>query len=90
MGIGEHRGGIAFGDLAAEIEHHDAMGDIHHHAHVVLDHHHGHAELFVEVDDVARHVFLLFEVHAGHRLVEQDELRFQRHGAGEFDALAKP
>ncbi len=65
------------------------MGDIHHHAHVVLDHHHGHAELFVEIDDVARHVLLFLEVHAGHRLVEQDQLRLQRHGAGQFDALAQ-
>ncbi len=89
MGIGQHRGRIAFRDLAAEIQHHDAVGDIHHHAHVVLDHHHGHAELFVEIDDVARHVLLFLEVHAGHRLVEQDQLRLQRHGAGELDALAQ-
>ena len=65
------------------------MRDIHHHAHVVLDHHHRHAELFVEIDDVAGHVLLLFEVHAGHRLVEQDQLRLQRHGARQFDALAQ-
>ena len=89
MGIGQHRGRIAFGDLAAEIQHHDAVGNIHHHAHVVLDHHDGHAELFVEVDDVARHVLLFLEVHAGHRLVEQDQLRLQRHGARELDALAQ-
>ena len=48
-----------------------------------------HAELFVEIDDVARHVLLFLEVHAGHRLVEQDQLRLQRHGAREFDALAQ-
>ncbi len=89
VGIGQHGGGIALGDLAAEIQHHDAVGDVHHHAHVVLDHHHGHAELFIEIDDVARHVLLFLEVHAGHRLVEQDQLRLQRHGAGQFDALAQ-
>ena len=89
MGIGEDRGRIALGDLAAEIQHHDAVGDVHHHAHVVLDHHHRHPELLVEVDDVAGHVLLLLEVHAGHRLVEEDEARLQRHGAGELDALAQ-
>src|ERR1700733_13170470 len=89
MRISEYGGRIAFRDLAAEIEHHHPVGDIHHHAHVVLDHHHRHAELFIEIDDVARHVLLFLEVHASHRLVEQDQFRLQRHGAGEFDALAK-
>jgi hypothetical protein len=65
------------------------VGDIHHHAHVVLDHHDRHAELFVEIDDVACHVLLFLEIHPGHRLIEQDQPRLQRHGAREFDPLAQ-
>ena len=34
-----------------------------------------------------RHVLLLLEVHAGHRLVEQQQLRLHRQRAAEFDAL---
>ncbi len=89
MGVGQHRRRLALGDLAAEIEHHDPMRDVHDHAHVVLDHHHRHLELLVQVDDVARHVLLLFEVHARHGLVEQDEPRLEGHGAGKLDALAQ-
>ena len=81
--------GSAFGDLAAEIEHHQAVRQVHHHAHVVLDHDDRHAQLLVEVDDVAGHVLLLLEVHAGHRLVEQDQLGLQGDGAGKLDALAQ-
>jgi len=51
-------------------------------AHVVLDHDDGHAPFLVQIDDVAGHVLLLFEVHAGHGLVEQDELGFQRPRRG--------
>ena len=65
------------------------MGDVHDDAHVVLDHDHRHPELLVQVDDVARHVLLLFEVHAGHRLVEQDQLGLERHRARQLDALAQ-
>ena len=87
--VGEHFGRLALGDLAAEIEHHDAVRDIHHHAHVMLDHQHRHAVFLVEIDDEAGHVLLLLEVHAGHRLVEQDQFGLERHRAGELDPLAK-
>ena len=89
MRVGQHLLRTAFGDLAAEVEHHHAVRDVHHHAHVVLDHEHGHAPLLVEVDDEAGHVLLFLEVHARHRLVEQDQLGLQRHGARQLDALAE-
>ena len=65
------------------------MRQVHHHAHVVLDHHDGHAPFLVQIDDVTRHVLFFFEVHAGHRFVEQDDFRLQGDGAGEFNALAQ-
>ena len=49
-----------------------------------------HAPFLVEVDDVAGHVLLLFQIHARHRLVEQNEPRLERHGAGQLDPLAQP
>ena len=79
----------AFRDLAAKVEHHQSVRQVHDHAHVVFDHDHGHAPLLVEFHDEAGHVLLLLEVHAGHRLVEQNEIGSQGYRAGEFDALAQ-
>ena len=39
------------------------------------------------VEDEAAHVLLLLEVHAGHRLVEQQQLGLGRERAAELDAL---
>ncbi len=39
------------------------------------------------VEDEAAHVLLLLEVHAGHRLVEQQQLRLHGERAAELDAL---
>ncbi|MBS1130751.1 MAG: hypothetical protein H6R16_1753 [Proteobacteria bacterium] len=61
----------AIADLLAVIEDDDAVGDIHHHAHVVLDQHDGGAELVVHIKDETAHVLFLLDVHAGHRLIEQ-------------------
>ena len=64
-----------------------AVRDVHHDAHVVLDHHHRGPALLVDVEDEAGHVLLLLGVHAGHRLVEEEELRLERERARELDAL---
>ena len=69
------------------IEHHDAVGQVHHHAHVMLDQRDGRAVVGVEVEDVAAHVLLLLDVHAGHRLVEQQEIGLHGERAGKLDAL---
>ncbi len=80
----------AVGDLAAVIEHDDAVGDVHHDAHIVLDQCDRRAELVVDVEDEAAHVLLLLDIHARHRLVEQQELRLHRQCAAELDALLQP
>jgi hypothetical protein len=77
----------AVGDLAAVVEHHHPVADVHHHAHVVLDQHDGGAELVVDVEHEAAHVLLFLQVHAGHRLVQQQELRLGGERARELDAL---
>src|SRR5499427_3056264 len=79
--------GRAVGDPAPVVEHDHAIGKIHHHAHVVLDQRDRGAELVVDVENVARHVLLLLEVHAGHRLVQQQEVRLHCERAPELDAL---
>src|SRR3546814_7270964 len=79
--VGSNLVGRAVGDLAAVVEHHHPVGDVHDHAHVVLDQHDGGAELLVGLEDEARHILLLLDVHAGHRLVEQPDLRL--HGRSE-------
>src|SRR5207248_8294096 len=45
------------------------------------------AELVVHVEHEATHVLLLLEIHAGHRLVEQQELGLGGERAAELDAL---
>src|SRR6202048_2218561 len=77
----------AVSDLHSMIEHHHAMREIHHHSHVVLDQRDGRAVMVVYVDDEPRHVLLLFEVHACHRLVEEKKIWLHRKGAAELYAL---
>src|SRR5574343_1047574 len=79
--------GFTVADLLAVVQHHDAVGNVHHHTHVVLDQHNRGAEFVVDVEDEAAHVLLFFEVHAGHRFVEQQYLRFHGQGAAEVNAL---
>src|SRR5258705_2761930 len=82
-----HLLGRAVGDLAPVVEHDHAVGDVHHHAHVVLDERHGGPELAVDVEDEAAHVLLLLDVHAGHGLVQQQELRLGGQGPRQVHAL---
>src|SRR6185369_11302967 len=79
--------GRAVGDRAAVVQHDDVVGDVHDHAHVVLDQGDGGAELAVDVEDEAAHVFLLLDVHPRHRLVEQQELRLRGQRPGQLHAL---
>ena len=55
----------------------------------MFDHHHRHPPLFVEIDDVTGHVLFLFLVHSGHRLIEQDQIRFECNSTGQFDPFAQ-
>src|SRR5262245_56965559 len=87
LGVVAHVVGRAVADLLAVVEHDHAVGDVHHHPHVVLDQHDRGAELVVDVEHEAAHVLLLLDVHARHRLVEQQHLRFHRQRASEVDAL---
>src|SRR5713101_2905625 len=85
--VGLHLGRRAVGDLDAVVEHQHARGQIHHHAHVVLDQRNRGAVVVAAVEDEAGHVLLLLEVHAGHRLVEQQEVGLHGERAAELDPL---
>jgi hypothetical protein len=87
--VGQHGFRASFGDLAPEIQHHHMMGDVHDHTHVVLDHHHGHSPLLIEIDDIAGHVFFFFEVHAGHRLIQEEKTGSQRDCSRQLHPLAQ-
>src|SRR5690348_8331016 len=73
-GILPHRVGRSVGDLAAVVEDDDMARQPHDDPDVVLDQHDGRPELAVDVGDEAAHLALLLVVHAGHRLVEQQQL----------------
>src|SRR5690606_20867821 len=62
-------------------------GKVHHDSHIVLDQRDCRPELIVDIEDEATHVLLLFEVHARHWLIEQQELRLHRERPPELDAL---
>src|SRR5262247_1103293 len=85
--IGLDLGRCAVGDFDAVIEHQDAIGQVHHHAHVVLDQRDGGAVMRVHVEDEARHVLLLLKVHAGHGLVEQQQIGLHGERTAKLDPL---
>src|SRR6267154_2609053 len=87
LGVPPHLLRRPLGDLAAEVEDVDAVGKVHDDAHVVLDHEDRGALLLVHVEDEAGHVLLLLVVHAGHRLVEEEELRLERERPRKLHAL---
>ena len=61
------------------------VGDVHHHAHVVLDQKNRRAEVLVHIEDEARHVLFLFDVHSRHRLVEKQQDRLGGERPSELD-----
>src|SRR5512143_3663728 len=81
---------LPFRHLHAEIEDAHAVADVHHDAEVVLDQQDRDAPLLVDVDDEAGHVFLLLEVHPGHRFLAPQELRLECQRPAELDPLSKP
>jgi len=89
----EHRrvlrdgGGRAVGDLLARGHHHHAFAEVHDEAHVVLDQQDGHAFVGQRAHE-ARELGGLGVVEAGRGLVEDQQRRLQREGAGDLEVLA--
>ena len=78
-------GARALGDLRAVLEHGDALGHAHDDLHVVLDQEHRHVPLVADAVDERDEVVGLLRVHAGRRLVEQQQLRAQGQRAGHLE-----
>ena len=76
----------ALGDLLAVVEHRDPVADAHDHPHVVLDEQDRDAQLPADAGDEVGHLAGLDRVHAGRRLVEQQEARLAGERAGDLQA----
>src|SRR5581483_6290607 len=76
----------ALGDLDPVVEHGHALRDGHNNAHIVLDQQDGQAEVAPQRRDQPRHGRGLLRVHARRWLVEQQQLRLGRQGAGDLEA----
>jgi hypothetical protein len=85
--VGDHVGGTPVPMTLAIAQHQHAVADAGDDIHVVLDQQHRDAALVARVEHEARHVLLLLLVHAGHRLVQDQEARLGHQRAGQFDAL---
>src|SRR5471032_1743697 len=85
--VAAHLIGRAVAYFFSVVEHHHAVRDIHHHAHVMLDQHDGGAELIVDVQNEAAHVLLFLDIHARHRFVQQQDVRFGGQRAAQLHAL---
>ena len=75
--------GRPFGDDATEVEDGDAVAQAHDEAHVVFDQENAVAAI-ADIADFFHQFGLFRRIHAGNRLVEQQQLRFGGKGAGEF------
>ena len=87
LGIVAHLFARAFRDLLALVHDDDAVGEPHHHFELVLDQE-DRQPFGLQLGDEALHLRGLGRVHAGGRLVEQQQARLQRQRAGDLDAAA--
>ena len=74
-------------DALTEVQHQHPVGEIHDKAHVVLDQDHGHTQFRAYVENEPSHVLGLLGVHAGDRLVQEEQGRIHGEGSSEFDPL---
>lgn len=70
------------------MQHHHAVGDFERAAHVVGHHDTGNAQFSLQLEDQFIDHIGADRIKAGGRLVVQDHLRFQHHGAGQCHAFA--
>ena len=74
------------GDLLAEIQHGDRLRDAHDHAHLVLDEQDGDSQLVAQPMDEVGHGLGLARIHAGGRLVEEQQVRLAGERPGDLQA----
>ena len=77
----------SFRDDLAVTQHHDSIADRGDHIHVVLDNQDRNVPLLAGVQDETCDVFLFLVIHAGHRLVEDEEPRLSGERASQLHAF---
>lgn len=90
LGLLRMASGIALGDELAVFQHPDVLAHAHDHFHVVLDEQDGQVELVADMPDEAHEFGAFLRVHPGGGLVEEQEVRAGRQGAGDFKAPLRP
>ena len=86
--IAPHLGGLPFGDLDTEVEHHDVVAHAHHEVHVVLDEQHRHPPVVGQSPHEASQLGSLEVAETGSRLVEQQDARLRRDRTGDRQQAA--
>ena len=76
-------------DELSEIQHVDALRDLHDEVHVVLDHENGQVILVADLHDEVSQLLGLLRVHAGRRLIEEQQLRLRRKCTGDLETALK-
>ena len=77
-------------DHLAQIHDEHAIGDVLHHVQIVADEDVGEAQVALQLAEQIEHLRLHRLVERGHRLVQDDDARIERQGAGDVDALPLP
>src|SRR5690606_20873003 len=75
LGVGESLRGCALRNLLAVAQNRHAVAKCRNHIHVMLDEQHCHPPFLARIEDEAGHVLLFLLVHAGHRLIQDQEAR---------------
>jgi hypothetical protein len=83
-GVVPHLFACAFGDLLAFVHDDDTVGEAHHHIELVLNQQ-DRQSLGLQFGDQPLHFGRLGRVHAGRRLVEQQQTRLERQRARNLD-----
>ena len=75
-------------DQMAQVKDCHAIGNVPHHAEVVRDEHVGEMKRFPQVGQQVQDLRLHGDIERADRLIEDQELRLDRQGSGDADALA--
>ena len=79
----------SFGDSLSKIEHRDALAQVHDHVHVMLDQDDGQLHTLVDPPDQLDQLERFLRIHAGRRLVEQEESGLQGERSRHFKLALK-
>ena len=85
--VGDRLLRLAFSDIFSIAQHQNVIAERGHHVHVMLDQQDRRMAFLAGIENEAGDIFLLLLIHAGHRLVEDQERRLSGKCARQFHAL---